>query len=381
MLDVQKFVDGVHEYIGRALSPLAARVKAIEERQPERGEKGDPGRDGVGSPGPIGERGEKGDSGLSGKDGISVTGERGEKGERGQDGVGISGPIGERGEKGDTVAGPKGDRGEPGADGRSLTLDDIKPLIESAFNGWALDFERRAQDLMQRAISALPVPKDGIDGVAGKDADPKVIRVEVERAVAAIPAPKDGRDGKDGESIRGERGNDGKSVTVEDVRPIIEAAVQAIPRPSDGKSIALDDVRPILEAELAKWALDFERRAGDTLQRTIDRMPVPKDGREGINGKDGFTPDDFDIEIKGRVLTIKMKCGSGIVSRETRLDGLPQYRGTYKSGSAYENGDAVTYGGSLFIAEQDTAAAPETDSSGWRLAVKRGRDSVSQYKN
>lgn len=32
MFDVEKFVDGVHEYIERALKPLAERVKAIESR-------------------------------------------------------------------------------------------------------------------------------------------------------------------------------------------------------------------------------------------------------------------------------------------------------------------------------------------------------------
>ena len=40
----------------------------------------------------------------------------------------------------------------------------------------------------------------------------------------------------------------------------------------------------------------------------------------------------------------------------------------------YERGDAVTYGGSLWIAQRDTNEYPRGEDSGWRLAVKRGRD-------
>lgn len=47
MLDVEKLIDGIHDYLGRALTPLSARLKALEDRPfPERGEKGQDGRDG-----------------------------------------------------------------------------------------------------------------------------------------------------------------------------------------------------------------------------------------------------------------------------------------------------------------------------------------------
>lgn len=34
----------------------------------------------------------------------------------------------------------------------------------------------------------------------------------------------------------------------------------------------------------------------------------------------------------------------------------------------------VSFGGSVFIAQRDTDGVPEAPESGWRLAVKRGRD-------
>ena len=48
-------------------------------------------------------------------------------------------------------------------------------------------------------------------------------------------------------------------------------------------------------------------------------------------------------------------------------------RGVYRAGE-YLSGDAVTYGGSLWIAQRDTHEAPGSGSKDWRLAVKRGRD-------
>jgi len=51
-------------------------------------------------------------------------------------------------------------------------------------------------------------PAQGEAGTDGKDADPEVIlaavKSQVEKAVAALPSPKDGTDGKDGDD-----GNDG----------------------------------------------------------------------------------------------------------------------------------------------------------------------------
>jgi thiazole synthase ThiGH ThiG subunit len=51
--------------------------------------------------------------------------------------------------------------------------------------------------------------------------------------------------------------------------------------------------------------------------------------------------------------------------------------GVWAAGRAYAKGDAVTYGGSLWICQQASATArPETaeGARAWRLAVKRGRD-------
>lgn len=249
-LDVEKFVAGLHDYLARAFAPLLERIKSLEARELLKGDPGVNGKDGS--------------NGINGKDGRDgVDGKDGTPGLKGQD----------------------GEQGQPGADGK--------------------------------------------DGLPGRDG-------------------KDGADGKDGSD--GRNGIDGKSVTV-------------------------DEVMPLLEAHFAKWALDFERRASDVLQRSIDRIPAPKDGRDGKNGadgKDGLGFDDMQVTQNERAVTL------ALVRGEQRKEFSLQfpvmiYRGVFKEGSGYKAGDAATFGGSLWVARADTADKPGT-SDAWTLAAKRGRD-------
>jgi hypothetical protein len=54
-------------------------------------------------------------------------------------------------------------------DGKSITIEDIIPLLQKMQAEWALDFERRAQDLFQKAVDKIPTPKDGVDGFGFDD--------------------------------------------------------------------------------------------------------------------------------------------------------------------------------------------------------------------
>lgn len=152
MLDLEKFVAGVHDYIARAMRPLSERIKALEEREPVRGEKGDPGD--------RGEPGAKGESGPQGERGPA--GERGEKGEPGD--VGPMGPPGPAGEKGldgkdgqpgrdgrDGLPGVQGEKGVDGKDGRDgadgidgLGFDDLT-VEHDGERGFTLKFQRGDQ--------------------------------------------------------------------------------------------------------------------------------------------------------------------------------------------------------------------------------------------
>lgn len=69
---------------------------------------------------------------------------------------------------------------------------------------------RAATEAAERAVAALPIPRDGVDGRDGADAEPAAVVALVERAVAEIPRPADGRHGKDGiAGVRGPKGDKG----------------------------------------------------------------------------------------------------------------------------------------------------------------------------
>lgn len=211
--DVEKFVAGLHEYFAKELTPVLARLKSLESRQLEKGEKGekgdqgeqsergeigaqgekgeqgdqgfpggdgekgDPGENGKdgengvdGKDGETGEAGEKGGTGKDGKDGVEgeagETGEAGEKGEQGE--AGIKGEQGEQGEKSEPgERGEKGETGAEGVDGKSISEEDVEKIVQRQVSVWVLDFERRAMEVLQKALDKISTPKDGVDGKDG----------------------------------------------------------------------------------------------------------------------------------------------------------------------------------------------------------------------
>jgi hypothetical protein len=103
-----------------------------------------------------------------------------------------------------------------------------------------------------------------------------------------------------------------------------------------------------------------------------------KDGRDGIDGKDGLGFDDLSVEYDGeRTFTFTFKQGDRMKSFPFRMP-VVLYRGLYEAGKAYETGDSVTWGGSMWIArEPTTTIAPDENSpagkKAWALSTMRGR--------
>lgn len=201
------------KFIKARLETVEIRLKSLEERGAvvHKGIDGLHGRDGL--PGPQGEKGLDGRDGLHGKDGRDgidgKDGAPGRDGEKGLDGLpGERGPQGEKGEKGDVgergpagEAGPQGESGERGEKG-----------LDGA-NG------KDGRDGIDGKDGAPGLHgKDGRDGLNGKDADEDAIvrRVlasvdaMVQKAIDAMPKPRDGRDGLPGvPGATGEKGLDG----------------------------------------------------------------------------------------------------------------------------------------------------------------------------
>lgn len=198
------------------------------------------------------------------------------------------------------------------------------------------------KSVVDDAVSSIIIekPKDGVDGKDGKDGKDGLDGAD----------GKDGSDGRDG--ANGKDGVDGK----------------------DGVSPSPDDVAKAMEHHFAKWALDFERNANSVLEKAIDRMPKPRDG---VDGKNAIEIKDFDISIgeDKRTLTVKL----GDVSKSVRISSVI-HKGVYSPSYEYQDGDCVTFGGSLWIAKKDFPQGAPNNSDDWQLSVKKGRDGKEVVK-
>lgn len=170
---------------------------------------------------------------------------------------------------------------------------------------------------------------------------------ELEQRVAAIPAGKDGARGSDGPAGRdGCPGKDADPVMVRQlVAEEVAKAVALIPKALDGR---------------------------DGLPGLAGRDGAP--GSDGKDGADGFGLEDLDLALAddGRTLTLRFVRGDVVRERQLVLP-IVLDAGVYKAGRLYARGDGVTYGGSFWIAQQETDEKPGF-GPGWRLSIKRGQD-------
>ncbi|EKF39928.1 collagen triple helix repeat-containing protein [Nitratireductor indicus C115] len=96
-------------------------------------------------------------------------------------------------------------------------------------------------------------------------------------------------------------------------------------------------------------------------------------GQDGVDGADGIGFDDLEVVHDGlRTFTFRFAKGEKMKEFPFTLPVVLD-RGVFKAGDTYSAGDGVTWGGSFWIAQKDTADKPG-DGDGWRLAVKKGRD-------
>ena len=341
-------------------------------------------------------------------------------------------------------------------DGESVTVDDVRPLVKDVVREevQALPVPELpdVEALVQKAVEALPVPQDG-KSVTVDDVRPlvkDVVREEVQalpvpelpdvealvqKAVEALPVPQDG-----------------KSVTVDDVRPLIEETVRAevqalplpeapelpdvaalvknavaeIPAPQDGKSVTLDEVRPLVEevvrAEVQALPLPEVPElpnVEEMVQKAMATVEIPEP-KHGENGKDALQIEvhpyideaksyprgtyathngglwrayekthgargwecvvdglkGVDVTLNGeREFSVTVTRASGATEQKAFVLPVMIYKGVFHAGDTYQPGDTVTWGGSLWHCDEATNDKPgEPGSKGWTLAAKRGRD-------
>lgn len=421
----------MREYVSTAIvsatklfrEEIDARFKSIPPG--ERGQKGDPGESVKGERGEPGIRGEKGDrgeqggAGIQGPPGESIKGERGfpgndgktpevepliaavlqritpKEGERGapgpkgdtpeiepivaavlqrlppprdgrdgkdgvngRDGQNIKGDQGEQGLPGKDGIGEKGERGEPGKD---AVAPDSKKIVDVVLGQLEI---RKLTGEIGGAVKAAQT----------EEQIRELVTAEIAKLRASLPVPKDGRDGVDGKNgADGKNGIDGVGL----VGPAGPAGPSG-ERGETGRAASPEEIGAGVEREFSKFALDCERRiqelADRAFQRAIDKMPLPKDGIDGKNGRDALELEDIEASIDDDgFLTFTLKRGE----REKKI---PLYiptvsdKGVYKSDKKYLRQNGVTHNGCFWIAQVDNPSEAPGVGTQWRMAVKAGRN-------
>jgi hypothetical protein len=232
-------------------------------------------------------------------------------------------------------------KGEPGEPGKSVTVDDVRPLIV-------------------RALSEVPRPVDGKDGAPG------------ERGLDGAP----GRDGQDGAS--GRDGIDGK-----DGAPG-ERGLDGAPG-RDGQ-----------DGASGRDGIDGKDGAPGERGKKGDAGPAGIDGKDGAAGRDGRDASDLTVlrtmvpdiiakefttlmgnlvassDDNGRTIKLSLALGDAVVTHSIKT-GVVLDQGVWEE-RAFKHGDGVSWDGSFWIAQRDTSTKPGTLGSDWRMAVKRGHN-------
>lgn len=136
MLDVEKLMEGIQDYIARALRPLAEKIAEIEAKKPEKGADGK--------------------DGAPGKDGRDADPENIKRL--------VSEAVASLPMPKDGRNGCDGKDGAPGKDGKDADISHL----EAHFQAKLADLSEKIAAFEQK-IAAIPIPKDGRDGRDGKD--------------------------------------------------------------------------------------------------------------------------------------------------------------------------------------------------------------------
>jgi hypothetical protein len=214
------------------------------------------------------------------------------------------------------------------------------------------------ETLAKSAATIVPKAENGTS-VTVEDVRPLVDDL-VSKAVAALPVAEKGKDA-DMEALRAHVG--------ELVKGIQPAAPPPVP--------SVEEIAGTFERRFSDLTLAWERQARDTFEKAADRMPKPKDGRDALN------LEDFDLALSddGRTVTMKMQAGETIIEKSVKIAAVID-RETFKHDGTYEKGDGVSYGGSFWIAKCDAPkGVPGSGETDWRCAVKKGRDGKDLREN
>lgn len=243
------------------------------------------------------------------------------------------------------------------------------------------DVQAQIERAVAAAVAAVPAPNDG------KDAQPIDVDAIVKQVLAQVPTPENGKNGQNGEN--------GKSVSIDDLRPMldialaevradarrsIDDAIKAIPVPANGKDglNGKDGERGEKGADGTGLAGAMIDRDG-ALQVTFTNGEVKNlglvVGRNGDDGKDGLSLENFELEYLPESHEIQMKATAAGRVKELRYPaGGIRAKGYWRENTKAQPGEAWVHDGSLWIAVKECVSKPGLNDDGWIIGARKGRD-------
>jgi hypothetical protein len=115
---------------------------------------------------------------------------------------------------------------------------------------------------------------------------------------------------------KGDKGEDGQSITVEDVKPLLKELVseeiKSIPPPKDGEKGEKGDKGDQVDVDFVVDKLYHKLFTSDDFaNRIVKLIPVPKDGKDGVNGKDASEDDIIEKVLSNIVIPEPIKGDKG----------------------------------------------------------------------
>ncbi|NNS63396.1 phage gp6-like head-tail connector protein [Escherichia coli] len=227
--------------------------------------------------------------------------------------------------------------------------------------------------MVSEAVSAIELPKaPELPDLSQSITD--AAQSAVKQALESLPKPKDG-----------------KSVSAEDLRSLVEEVVSAsLPEPVDVEKLAEDvaanipvpepgsDGKDALSIELEPFIDEKKSYPRGTYATHNGGIWRSHEKTHGMRGWECIVDGVSNVDItqdNQRTFSISLERASGAVEVKSFDVPVTIYRDVFKAGTEYQPGDTVTWGGSMWHCNEPTTDKPgETGSKGWTLAVKKGRD-------
>jgi integrin beta 3 len=277
--------------------------------------------------------------------------------------------------------GQDGAAGRDGIDGKSIDLESLRQQVQQAVElvlepvqAHMTDMHSHAMTAMcsyieeqtaalEKAVAALPMPKDGRDGkdgipgergergesgLAGKDGVSGVDGAHGEKGIDG----RDGRDGKDGRD--GAHGKDGVAG-----RDALE--INTLP--------AIDKTRSYAEGTYAFEAGGMLRAMRETDPLDDARSLFDAGWRIVLNGVASV----YSELVGPRKVILHQRMTDGTTSEAAFDFAVPLFKGVWRDG-AYSAADMVQRDGSVWMALRDTTTTPRSGAEDWVLVTKKGAD-------